>query len=298
MIKKLWFYFTWLYKTKIKGNIIPLNSSIIITDKCNLSCKHCVVSNLGYPDLSYEEIKDQINKLYSLGSRMLVITGGEPFIWSDNDITIDDVVRYAKNTGFYRVVICTNGFFNLSSQADYLWVSLDGFIDEHNIIRGKSYDTILNNINNSNHKAIYINFTVSKYNYANFEASVENILTIPNIKGVFVHLFTPYINSDKTLLLDEAEKINALKRLKKLKRKHFLKIVNSFDGIKAMIANKWERPIKTSITINRGEISYCCCRKGIYDSTVCNLCGCSPAVETWVLERLKPVAIVENLRFL
>ena len=40
------------------------------------------------------------------------------------------------------------------------------------------------------------------------------------------------------------------------------------------------------------------CRKGIYDEDVCSHCGCSPAVETWILQKAIPLAVIENFRFL
>ncbi|MFH1868146.1 MAG: radical SAM protein [Candidatus Omnitrophota bacterium] len=298
MINKISYYLNWAFQASGKRRQIPLTSSIILTDKCNLSCQHCIVSNLGYPDLSFSEVTRDIETLYKMGSRMLVITGGEPFLWHDDKQTIEDVIDFAKKLGFFRIVVCTNGTYELKSRADYLWVSLDGFPKEHNRIRGHIYEKVQKNIDTSQHKRIYINFTISKVNIYDLESSVEDILKRKNIRGILFHLFTPYLGLDRDMMLSMSEKEEAINKIHKIKRRHPSRVSNTFDGIKMLKHNSWERPVSSSVVINQGKIGPCCCRKGIYDTEVCQECGCSPAVETLVLEQLKPLAIVENLRFL
>ena len=253
---------------------------------------------MGYPKQPYQAVTSDIEKLYSKGSRMLVVTGGEPFLWKDAEYNLDDVVDFAKRLGFFKIVICTNGTFSLQSKADYLWVSLDGQAAQHNLIRGRIYDDVLNNLNKSNHRGIYINFTVSAVNIENFEQATARVFNIKNVRGVFFHLFTPYLGSDRALALDEKSKRSIIDKLIKIKRKHPFRVVNTFVGLKYLKNDKWRRPVWSSITINQGQLGLCCCRKGIYDETVCKQCGCSPAVESFVLQEAKPAAIIENLRFL
>ncbi len=298
MLKKVLFYLDWFWRCKFKGEKIPLNSSVIITDDCNLHCAHCSVAHLGYPQRSYPMIASDIEVLFRKGSRMLVITGGEPFLWHDARLCLEDVIGFAKKLGFFRVVVCTNGTFELESKADYLWVSLDGEVAEHNVIRGDIYNNVLGNLRKSDHKGVYINFTVSTLNFKNFERSAEEIFRIKNVKGIFFHIFTPYIGADGRLVLDETQRKAVMETLMKIKRKHPVKTVNTFDGLKCLKSNRWERPIWSSVTVNQGEVGPCCCRRGIYDEFVCRQCGCSPAVESFVLQELKPMAVIENLRFL
>lgn len=297
-MRKLFYYINWVIKCKLKGHKIPLSSSLILTDKCNLTCKHCSVAHLGYPDLSFEQVKQQISYLYSTGSRMLVITGGEPFLWSSNSHTLDDLVQFSKKPGFFRIVICTNGTYQLESSADYLWVSMDGDEEIHNEIRGEICNSVWNNINSSNHKKIYINYTISRINQECFIRDSEQILKNRKIKGILFHIFTPYIGSDDTLLLSKEERQRVLKKLLRFKRKHPIRVSNTFSGNRQLIRDNWKRPIWSSILINQGKTIECCCREGIYNKEICELCGCSPAVETYVLEKMKPLAIIENLRFL
>lgn len=106
------------------------------------------------------------------------------------------------------------------------------------------------------------------------------------------------IDLDAGLVINETQRTIVIEKLMKIKRKHPFKVVNTFDGLKYLKNNQWRRPVWSSITINQGQMGLCCCRKGIYDESVCEQCGCSPAVESFVLQEFKPTAIIENLRFL
>lgn len=298
MIGKVIYYLKWFWKCKVRHQRIPLNGSVIVTDQCNLSCQHCTVSHLGYALLNFEQLREDIQTLYEKGSRVLVLTGGEPFLWQDPPYDLEDVVRFSKKLGFFRVVVCTNGTLKLKSAADYLWVSLDGFPEEHNRIRGNIYDKVWNNILKSDHSGIYINFTISAVNVEDFERAAEVLFKSKRIRGIFFHLYTPYLGSDTRLNLTACQRALALTKLVSLKKKYFFKVTNTIDGLRVLRDNSWVRPVTSSITINRGESGVCCCRAGIYDEGVCAQCGCSPAVETYVLEKLYPLAIIENFRFL
>ena len=87
-------------------------------------------------------------------------------------------------------------------------------------------------------------------------------------------------------------------QIRELKQRHPFKIVNSFDGLRLLGNDKWERPVWSSIVVNDGQLSPCCCRAGISDAEVCRNCGCSPAVETYALQNARPFAVLEWLRFM
>lgn len=299
MWTKYLYYLNWGFRTLLRKRKIPLNCSLILTDECNLDCRHCVVSNLGYPRQSLREVKRDIRVLYETGARVLVLTGGEPFLWKDDEgHTLEDVVSCARKAGFFRIVVCTNGTHRLESSADYLWVSLDGAEEKHNFIRGDIYSLVLRNIMQSGHKGIHINFTISRNNLQTFPADAERILAVRNVKGILFHLYTQYVGGDASLVLEEKERVEALRQLRNFKIRHPVAVFNTFAGIAALRRDEWERNTYASVTINRGVLSQCCCRVGIYDEDVCRNCGCTPAVETWVLQTFKPSAIIENLRYI
>jgi MoaA/NifB/PqqE/SkfB family radical SAM enzyme len=299
LLGRLGFYMGWLSRRVLLGRRAPLNNSIILTDRCNLDCRHCTVARLGRADPSLEDVGRDLERLHELGSRMLVITGGEPFLWRDaSGAGLEDVVALARRVGFFRTVVCTNGTFPLESSADYLWVSLDGSPEEHEAIRGDCFSRVKANIESSGHRRVYINLTISSNNWQDVEQAAEGVLAIRNVRGILFHLFTPYRGADESLSLGEEARRRTLEAVRRVKWKHPLRVFNTFAGIRALADDTWERPVWGSVTVDRGEVGVCCCRKGIYDAGTCRGCGCSPAVETWVLQSLDPVAVLENLRYL
>ena len=295
--EKLRYYTWWAIQCKLRGQHLPLTSSIIISDKCNLRCKHCTVTNLGYRDARFGDLTRAIDTLYHSGSRMLIITGGEPFLWRDGPYELDQVINYARARGFFRTVICTNGTFPLRSRADYLWVSVDGVPEVHDEIRGGVSDRVWNNIEASDHPRLYVNFTISRLNAQDFETAARQILERRTIRGIMFHLFTPVLGAED-LALPPAMRANVIHRLERFKRRHPWRVTNTFDGLKALRRDTWKRPVWSATVIDRDRETLCCCREGIYDAETCRNCGCTPAIETWVLQELKPLALLENLRFL
>ncbi len=298
LLRKLGHFSRWAVRCKVLGQRAPLTSSLIISDKCTLRCKHCTVTGLGYPDLSLDELCRDLDTLYSRGSRVLIITGGEPFLWRDGPHGLEQVVAHARRRGFFRVVVCTNGTLKLRSSADYLWVSLDGAPHVHDGIRGEGFQQVWRNIERSDHARIYVNYTASRLNADNLEDAFSRMAASPNIRGVMFHLFTPVLGSDPALALDGETRRSVVRRMMRLKLRHPLKVTNTYDGLRVLADDCWQRPVWSAEVINQGVITTCCCREGIYDENTCRLCGCTPAMETWVLQQLRPLALLENLRFL
>ena len=105
----------------------PILGTIIVTDRCNLHCKHCSVNNITSVLYPYTQIRREMEQLYSMGIRILFFCGGETFLWRDGDITLRDLVIEAKRMGFPIVNVVTNGTFPLDlPEADLILLSLDG----------------------------------------------------------------------------------------------------------------------------------------------------------------------------
>ena len=58
----------------------PIIGSLILTDRCNLSCKHCSVGNKASVIYLYEQILSEMRILYDMGIRVLFFYGGKPFV--------------------------------------------------------------------------------------------------------------------------------------------------------------------------------------------------------------------------
>lgn len=125
----------------------PIVGSLIVTDRCNLACRHCAVANLRRIDYRFTILQQDLRNLYAQGVRILLLYGGEPLLWHDGQRTLRDVVAEARAIGFYWVVIVTNGTRGLDlPEADLVLVSLDGTREHHDAIRGRTYETVLANI--------------------------------------------------------------------------------------------------------------------------------------------------------
>ena len=125
----------------------PILGTVIVTDKCNLHCKHCSVNNITAVIHPYTQIRNEMQILYDMGVRILFFCGGETFMWKDGDKTLRDLVIEAKKMGFLIVNVVTNGTWPIDlPEANLILLSLDGDKEHHNIIRGDTYDKIFNNI--------------------------------------------------------------------------------------------------------------------------------------------------------
>lgn len=294
--KQIAYYFLWAFKVFALKQKIPIMAGIIITDKCNLKCKHCILADLGRKNLSFGEITHSLCQLYNLGVKQLVISGGEPFVWRDGRYNVESIIKRAKNIGFFRVSLCTNGTFPLESRADFLLVSIDGLRDTHNKIRGKTFDRIISNVRKSNHKRIFANFTINKLNWGEFGDIIKLAKKEEKVKGIFINFHTPYSGvEDLFLPLEKRGKI--LDEILALKKEGY-PVLNSTAGLKAMKNNNWKRPVDLAMLSDLGKIYPCCCRGEIVNSYACSNCGCAMAVEPAVINDGKISSILEPFRYL
>ncbi len=100
---------------------LPINASIELTRRCNLSCSHCY-NNLpaGDPkararELTFEEYRRIFDQLAEAGTLWVLLTGGEIFARAD----FLEIYRYAKLKGFL-LTLFTNGLAINEERADVL----------------------------------------------------------------------------------------------------------------------------------------------------------------------------------
>lgn len=242
--------------------------------------------------MSFGEAREVIDTFYNDGGRCLYLEGGEPFIWKDNSYVMEDVVRYAKKKGYYTVVIYTNGTLPMESDADTIFVSVDGLMDTHDTLRGRSFEKIMNNIKTSPHPSIYINYTINSVNMDEVAAFCEYVSKIPQIKGTFFYFHTPYYGYDE-LHLDNTVKKDILSQLIQLKD-HY-SILNSSAGIKSAIRNDWKKNLDIC-RVYEGGTYYRCCREN-NNGEVCKDCGYLSYAEIDQTLKLKPGAIRNALKY-
>ncbi|MCF7913242.1 MAG: radical SAM protein [Candidatus Cloacimonetes bacterium] len=270
----------------------PLICGLAVTNECNLHCRQCRIAARGAMNLSFKEIKSAIDTFYREGGRTLYIQGGEPFIWKDGDHTLDDISDYAHKSGFFSSIIYTNGTFPLKSAADTIFVSLDGLQPTHDLLRGKSFERIVNNIRQSRHPSLFINFTINNHNKAEIEDFCEFIKGLPQIKGIFFYFHTPYYGIDE-LYIEQEERNEIIHKLLILKKKY--KILNSSAGLKSAIRNDWKRPLDICQVYEEGKTYKCCRYPG--NPELCRNCGYLSYAEIDQALKLKPTALINALKY-
>ncbi len=78
---------------------IPAVVQIELTNRCNLSCRHCNFVRSDEPDLTTAEVKGIIDQLKEAGTFYLAFTGGEIFTRKD----FIEIAEYAKKEGFLLI---------------------------------------------------------------------------------------------------------------------------------------------------------------------------------------------------
>lgn len=115
-----------------------------ITLACNMRCIHCGSSagplRKRGDELSTEEALDVINQLKEIGTRRVVISGGEPFLRKDWDVLAKEVARLGMTPSFI-----SNGFLldekkvekikKLNIPETHVGLSIDGNEEVHDYIR-------------------------------------------------------------------------------------------------------------------------------------------------------------------
>jgi MoaA/NifB/PqqE/SkfB family radical SAM enzyme len=274
------------------GKTRPLICGLVLTNRCNLRCRHCRVRMRGQKDLSFEQVCTAIRAYYEQGGRCLYLQGGEPFLWHDGPYGLEDVVDYARTLGYLTVVIYTNGTFPLHTSASTVFVSVDGLGATHDALRGSSFDRIMENIQASAHPSLYINYTINSLNKDEIGAFCAHIEQFDRIRGVFFYLHTPYYGYDE-LYIEPEERNRILHRILDLKRQY--RILNSRAGLRAALRNDWKRPLSICSVYEEGT-TYTCCRYAD-DPELCRQCGYLSYAEIDQTLKLKPSAVLQALKY-
>jgi Fe-coproporphyrin III synthase len=287
-----WYGLTYLAGHHVRHTDMPLIRGLVLTNRCNLHCRHCDVAARGPKDLDFAEVTAAVDTYYRQGGRCLYLEGGEPFLWRDGSHRLDDIVAHAHGLGYLTVVVYTNGTLPLRTSADTVFVSVDGLRATHDALRGTSFARIMGNIRESPHASLFINFTVNSRNRDELRAFCEHVEGVKNIRGVFFYLHTPYYGHD-ALELGSAERQRVLRELLSLRRRY--RILNSRAGLESALRNDWARPLDSCSVYEEGVVYECCRYAG--DPELCRQCGYLSYAEIDQVLKLKPSAIGNALKY-
>jgi len=253
----------------------PLLAGLKVTHLCNLKCRHCPFWKKEKVSLSFLQAKNSLRHLYDLGVRLVIIEGGEPFLWKDNGYDIRDVVSEA-NKLFFSVGVTTNGTFPLEADSDIIWVSIDGLKKTHDLLRGESFDRIMTNIKKSTHPKIYTHITINKVNQEDIPEMVKYLSS--RVKGLTFQFHYPYTGENDGLVLTFEERKIILDELIKLKNAGF-PLANSHACLEALKNNKWKcYPWMIASVEPNGRLTQGCYIKG-RGQISCKKCGFSAHTE-------------------
>lgn len=271
----------------------PILGTVILTDKCNLKCKHCSVNNITTVIYPYKQIKNEMKLLYSMGVRILFFCGGETFLWQSAGKNLRDLVIEAKQMGFLIVNVVTNGTFPINlPEADLILLSLDGNRELHNKVRGDTYDTIMENIKNAASDNICFYMAINQIN----KSAIRDVCLLAkktaNVRAVSFNFHTPYPDT-KELALSQKEKADCCTIIAKM-MKEGAPIFNLKSAFPYLITNRFPTPCHQCVVIENGKLSTC--GRCIDVPELCEKCGYFFVAEYTLLFRGNIKIILEMLR--
>lgn len=196
----------------------PVLATIILTDKCNLSCRHCAVSNQGNTFSAFFETIALMRRLKNEGVKILFFCGGEVFLWRDGPYTIHDLAGAAKKIGFALVCVVTNGTISVDvPAADLVFLSIDGMEQTHNAIRGNTFQIILSNLQKVSRPNVIFYMAVNNINYGDIRGVTRLAQESDRATAISFNFHTPYAGTEG-LTLSREQKEQAVAAIKSLFR--------------------------------------------------------------------------------
>jgi pyruvate-formate lyase-activating enzyme len=197
-----------------------------------------------------------MKQLYDMGVRILFFCGGETFLWRDGDKTIRDLVIEAKEMGFLIVNVVTNGTYPIDlPEADLILLSLDGDKEHHNIIRGETYDIIMDNISKATSDNICFYMAVNQINKDCIEHVCRTARDTKNVRAVSFNFHTPYPDT-RQLALSKEEKQACADIIRRM-MKEGAPIFNLKSALPYLVNNNFPTPCYQCVVMENGKLSVC-----------------------------------------
>lgn len=271
----------------------PILGTVILTDKCNLKCKHCSVNNITAVVHPYEQIIGEMKQLYDMGVRILFFCGGETFLWSDGEHTLKELVTKAKEMGFLIVNVVTNGTYPIDlPEADLILLSLDGDRERHNIIRGDTYDAIMANVKAATADNICFYMAINRINKDAVRDVCLAARDTENVRAVSFNFHTPYPDT-RDLALSREEKAECCKVISDMMREG-APVFNLKSAFPYLINNSFPTPCYQCVVMEDGKLSTC--GRCIDVPGLCDECGYFFVAEYTLLFRGNIKVIFEMLK--
>lgn len=160
-----------------------------VNNRCNLNCPFCVMSDIKDRELSFEDKKKVMDKLYYMGVKSIDFFGKEPLV----DETVFYLMKYASMKGYnFEYSLITNGvnlgkYFEdiLMSPCDSITVSYDFSVE-------RSFQTSLGLLGElSRYKFVELSIDVHKGHEKEIFKGVKEVHK-KGIKSIYVKPILPY----------------------------------------------------------------------------------------------------------
>ena len=292
LMKRLSFYTSYVWRFVVLQRPEPLIYGIALTDRCNLTCRGCAVSNTGRPDMTWDQLVAAMQSAYARGFRELYFSGGEPMLWRDSGRTLSDAIFEARRIGFFHVHLYTNGLLGLKTPADLVWVSIDGLPGTYDRRRGDHFHQVVRAVLASPHPKVAIIYVIDRFTAEGVEPFLRWVAAarFPVI-GVMFYFHTPYYGRDE-LYLTADERAPIIDRLLGDIRAG-LPVINSRAGLLALKSGNWPRRMPVAAVLDvEGESA--CCRA---PDEICPDCGYAACTELTEFQRLRPSALLSMARY-
>lgn len=261
LIKKIQFGIEFL-GIKARNNFKPIITAWEITNRCNLNCSYCFVTQNSSRELDTDECKEIIDLLKIRGTRILSFTGGEPTLRKD----LACLLEYAKEKGLITL-LNTNGLIfdeTLLDHLDSISLSLDGPEEINDKIRGKgTYQATMKIIGLCKERKIPVTAlcVISGRNYR-YVRKLLKIAKYLKIKIAFQPIVKKSNSSEYIRHVNQAVRV-----LLKEKKKGSKEIINTIQGLEFLKKFPYGKP-QTCISGTfylrlspEGYVNYCGLKK-------------------------------------
>jgi Fe-coproporphyrin III synthase len=278
-------------RSRLLGQRRPLLAGYKLTTRCNLRCAHCPFWRKPQAGQDYAGVCATLDRLRDAGVRIVILEGGEPLLWSDNQRTLADLVAYAKRFA-WSVGVVTNGTLPLPVEPDVVWVSVDGLEETTKSIRGPIFATQMRRLAESRHARLFANITVSTMNVDEIPQLVETLA--PRVRGITIQFFYPY-EGEKDLFVPWGKRSALVDRLIAMKRQGY-PLLDSVEGLAALRQPGWRCHAWLVASANPdGSTAQGCYLKG-RAPIACDQCGFAAHAEMSLAYDLHPGAIMAGMR--
>lgn len=242
--------------SNLVGMRVPLFCGHKLTYNCNLKCRMCPFWKRSTPELSIENEKIILRKIYDSGVCGIAFEGGEPLLRKD----LVEILDYSRSLPLQTSLI-TNGTLlesKIDEIAQYInggvYVSLDGIDKTHDEIRGVSgcFKKAIKGISAASKRIpVAINTTIMAENINEIEDLVKLAKEL-DVK-ISVAVAHEYCNA-KVSAPTSQEVSEVAGKLVELKKKGY-PLINSLSYFK-VIAKKKKWTCKPWLTINVSPEGY------------------------------------------